>query len=257
MAMGNRLLDALPRAVLRKHKDALDPIEFPLKKVLHEAEAPIDYVYFPARGVLSVVNEPDPGDIVEVATIGREGFCGYPILLQADSMPSRTIVQIAGEGYRMKAGVFRKMVDSSRPTRDLFLRYMSTLVTQIAQITSCNRLHEVQQRCARWLLQTHDRVDGDSFVLTQEFLAQMLGCHRPSVSVAAGMLQKEGLIEYARGAITIRDRKGLEQASCSCYGFIVAEYQRLVGGGMERGSIVADRRANHSRNSRNNRTEAD
>jgi CRP-like cAMP-binding protein len=104
------------------------------------------------------------------------------------------------------------------------------LMNQIAQVTSCNKLHEVQERCARWLLQTHDRSSSDEFPLTQEFLAQMLGVHRPTVSVAAGMLQQAGLIEYSRGLITIKNRKGLERASCNCYQLIAGEYERLLGG---------------------------
>jgi len=112
--------------------------------------------------------------------------------------------------------------------RPLLLRYTMALLNQVAQVTSCNRLHEVQERCARWLLQTHDRVDSDSFPLTHEFLAQMLGVHRPTVTVAAGMLHKAGLIAYTRGSITIIDRKGLEAASCSCYRVIAAEYERLL-----------------------------
>jgi Mn-dependent DtxR family transcriptional regulator len=133
------------------------------------------------------------------------------------------------------------------------LRYTMALFTQTAQITSCNRLHEVQQRCARWLLQTHDRVDDDEFPLTQEFLAQMLGVHRPSVSIAAGMLQRRGLIKYSRGVITINDRKGLEKASCSCYRFIVQEYARLIGfkgGEREEAALRQSRPARRSKSAR-------
>jgi CRP-like cAMP-binding protein len=166
---------------------------------------------------------------VEFATIGSEGMAGFPVLLGASSMPSRSLVQVPGEGFRMRATALRQMLEDSPESRDLLLRYTMALVVQIAQVTSCNRLHEVQQRCARWLLQTHDRVDSDTFPLKQEFLAQMLGVHRPSVSVAAGILQREGLIQYSRGQITVLDRKGLERASCSCYGFIKKEYDRLTG----------------------------
>lgn len=176
-----------------------------------------------------MVNEPNPGEIVEFATIGSEGMAGFPVLLGASSMPSRSLVQVPGEGFRMRAAALRQMLEDSPESRDLLLRYTMALVVQIAQVTSCNRLHEVQQRCARWLLQTHDRVDSDTFPLKQEFLAQMLGVHRPSVSVAAGILQREGLIQYSRGQITVLDRKGLERASCSCYGFINKEYDRLTG----------------------------
>jgi CRP-like cAMP-binding protein len=119
--------------------------------------------------------------------------------------------------------------DVSPNFRTLMMRYTLAVLNQIAQSTSCNPLHEVQERCARWLLQTHDMVDGDSFSLTQEFLAQMLGVHRPTVTVAAGMLQSAGLIEYTRGKITVVNRKGLEAASCPCYRIIRREYDRLLG----------------------------
>lgn len=184
----NKLLAAFPRKVLQANGKLLEPCELSLEQRLHEPDVRIDYVYFPVRGVISMVNEPNPGEITEFATIGPEGMVGFPVLLGASSMPSRAFVQVPGEGFRMRVTALRKMLDKSPETRDLMLRYTMALVTQIAQITSCNRLHEVQQRCARWLLQTHDRVDSDSFPLKQEFLAQMLGCHRPSVSVAAGIL---------------------------------------------------------------------
>ena len=229
MPTGNRLLDALPRKVFQALQKSLEPVELKLKHVLHERDQPVEDVYFPTSGVISMVNEPNPGEIVEIATIGREGMAGLPVILEAGSMTARTLVQVPGEGFRMKAAPLRKLLDTSRPTRELMLRYTMALFTQTAQSTSCNRLHEVQQRCARWLLQTHDRADSETFPLTQEFLAQMLGVHRPSVSIAAGMLQRRGLIKYSRGIVTVSDRKGLEQASCSCYGFIAQEYERLIG----------------------------
>jgi CRP-like cAMP-binding protein len=229
MPTGNHLLDALPRKVFRAHERSLEPVALKLKQILHRPDRKIDYAYFPIRGVISMVNEPNRGEIVEIATIGREGMAGLPVILDAGSMTARALVQVPGEGFRMKAAALRKLLDSSRPSRELMLRYTMALFTQTAQITSCNRLHEVQQRCARWLLQTHDRADSESFPLTQEFLAQMLGVHRPSVSIAAGILQRRGLIRYSRGVITIEDREGLEKASCSCYGFIAQEYKRLIG----------------------------
>lgn len=229
MPTGNHLLDALPRKVFRAHERSLEPVALKLKQILHRPDRKIDYAYFPISGVISMVNEPNRGEIVEIATIGREGMAGLPVILDAGSMTARALVQVPGEGFRMKSAALRKLIDSSRPSRELMLRYTMALFTQTAQITSCNRLHEVQQRCARWLLQTHDRADSESFPLTQEFLAQMLGVHRPSVSIAAGILQRRGLIRYSRGVITIEDREGLEKASCSCYGFIAQEYKRLIG----------------------------
>jgi CRP-like cAMP-binding protein len=176
-----------------------------------------------------MVNEPSPGDVVEFATIGAEGFVGVPVFLGSDAMPSRALVQIPGNAFRASKPDFLAGIAADAEFRALLMRYTLALMTQIAQSTSCNRLHEVQERCARWLLQTHDRVHEDSFPLTQEFLAQMLGVHRPTVTVAAGMLQKAGLIDYSRGRITVRDRAGLEAAACPCYRFITQEYDRLVG----------------------------
>jgi CRP-like cAMP-binding protein len=228
--MRNRLLAMLPRPELEKISPDLEPVELALKQVLHEPGEKIAQVYFVTRGVVSMVNEPDNGDIAEFATIGPEGIAGFPILLGASSMPSKAIVQIPGDALRISTADFRRALDRLPTLQPLLLRYTMALLNQVAQVTSCNRLHEVQERCARWLLQTHDRANSDSFPLTHEFLAQMLGVHRPTVSVAAGMLQKAGLIDYTRGSITIIDRKSLEAASCNCYRVIAAEYERLLNG---------------------------
>jgi CRP-like cAMP-binding protein len=153
------------------------------------------------------------------------------VLLGTHSVPSRAIIQIPGKGFRVKTVDFERGLQRAPEFQKLLLRFTMALLNQISQITACNRLHEVQERCARWLLQTHDRVDSDTFPMTQEFLSQMLGVHRPTVTVAAAMLQKAGLIRYIRGQITVVDRKGLEAASCSCYRIIQEEYARLLNGG--------------------------
>ena len=228
-AIYNRVLNTLSSRTLKKIGRQLEPVDLPLRKVLHDTDEPVDYVYFPTDGIVSMVNEPVPGEVVEIATVGNEGAVGLPVLLGANSMPSRSIVQVAGKGMRWRTAAFRKFVDSDDKFRDLLLRYTLALVNQIAQSASCNRLHEVHQRCARWLLQTQDRMASDTFALTHEFLAQMLGVHRPTVSVAAGMLQQNGLIDYSRGKITVLDRKALEKASCPCYRLISREYERLLG----------------------------
>lgn len=229
MALRNNLLSKLPREELEVVSPDLEPVDLVLKQTLHDVLQPIENVFFVERGVVSMVNEPETGDIVEFATIGPEGMVGFPVLLGTHSVPSRAIVQIPGAALRMKAADLERALPRTPTLQKLLLRYMMALLNQIAQATSCNRLHEVQERCARWLLQTHDRVDGDRFPLTQEFLGQMLGVHRPTVSVAAGMLQKAGLIDYGRGQITVVNRKGLEAASCSCYRMIKDEYDRLLG----------------------------
>jgi CRP-like cAMP-binding protein len=231
MALRNALLARLARSELEKISPDLEPVEMPFKKVVCEPGEAIRHVYFMTKGVLSMVNEPNPGEVVEFATIGREGMFGVPVLLGTTSIPSRAVVQVPGEALRMSVANFRRGIERSSDLNKLLLRYTMALLNQIAQITSCNRLHEVQERCARWLLQTHDRLESDSFPLTHEFLAQMLGVHRPTVTVAAGMLQKAGLIDYTRGVLRVVDRKGLEQASCTCYRLINGEYERLLNHG--------------------------
>jgi CRP-like cAMP-binding protein len=162
----------LSRPELEKISPDLEPVQLPFKQVLHEPGEEIANVYFVTRGVVSMVNEPDTGDIVEFATIGPEGVVGFPILLGASSMPSTAIVQIPGEALRISSVDFRRALGLLPTLQPLLLRYTMALLNQVAQVTSCNRLHEVQERCARWLLQTHDRVDSDSFPLTHEFLAR-------------------------------------------------------------------------------------
>jgi CRP-like cAMP-binding protein len=230
MAPVNKLLAKLPRQELEAIAPDLEPVQLPLRYVMHAPFEPIEHVFFITHGVASMVTEPETGDIVEFATVGPEGMVGFPVLLGTKSIPGRALMQIPGAALRMKVSDFERALGRTPTLHNLLLRYMMALFNQIALGVSCNRLHEVQERCARWLLQTHDRVEGDSFPLTHEFLAQMLGVHRPTVSVAASMLQKAGLIDYTRGQITIVDRKGLEAASCSCYYIVKEEYDRLLDG---------------------------
>jgi CRP-like cAMP-binding protein len=227
-ASGNRLLARLSKEALAALGDELEPVELQFKKVLVKPDELVPYIYFPVSGVASMITQPEPGDIVEFATVGREGFVGLPVLLGAGTMPTETLIQIPGSGFRIKSRAFVSFIDRQPDFRAVLMRYTMALLVQIAQTASCNRLHDVDARCARWLLQTDDRVDGHTFSLTQEFLSQMLGVHRPTVSIAAGMLQKAGLITYRRGVITITDRAGLEEAACPCYRFIANEYERLL-----------------------------
>jgi CRP-like cAMP-binding protein len=230
MPSKNHLLNKLSANDFEQIRRDLEEIELPVKKTIYEPGASITAVYFVTSGVVSMVNEPDSGEIIEFATIGREGMAGFPVLLGSSSMPSRTIVQVPGDALKMQVPALHRAIERSPTLSRLLLRWTMALLNQIAQTTSCNRIHEVQERCARWLLQTHDRVDGDTFELTQEFLSQMLGVHRPTVTVAAGMLHQAGLIRYSRGVITIVDRKGLEAAACNCYRIIADEYERLLNG---------------------------
>jgi CRP-like cAMP-binding protein len=224
----NRLLGMLPLKEARALEPLLEEQSLPVSQSLYEANKPIEHVYFVTNGVVSLVKKLDEGDVVEIATVGPEGMIGIPVVLGSETADARAFVQVPGEALRMKASAFKRLLKQSPKLNALLLRYTLALLNQIAQSAACNRIHSVDERCARWLLMTHDRVKDDSFLLTQEFLAQMLGVHRPTVSLAASMLQKAGYIQYVRGIITVRDRKGLEMASCGCYRTINREYERLL-----------------------------
>jgi len=178
--------------------------------------------------VFSLVIRMRDGGTVEVGTIGNEGFVGAPVFLGADKSPTTAFCQVPGDALRM-ADDFRKEVRRGGPFHDLVRRSTQAMVNQISQTVACNHLHSVQERMCRWLLMTHDRAGGDEFFLTQEFLAQMLGVRRPSVTVVAGILQHAGLIRYRRGRMAVLDRKGLEEGACECYGVVRREFDRLLG----------------------------
>lgn len=225
----NRLLGLLPR----KDYDRLVPhlLRIPLeyRQSLYRANEPIEFVYFIETGVGSLVNTMSNGQAAEVGTIGNEGVVGLPLLLGDRRAPTSVYVQVPGVGLAMKASLFEKELMRSATTRMLMLRYAHAFFNQVAQSAACNRFHRLQQRCCRWLLMTHDRMHADEFLLTQEFLAMMLGVQRTGVTVAAGALQRSGLIRYQRGHVTILDRRGLEKGSCECYALSKAEFDRLLG----------------------------
>jgi CRP-like cAMP-binding protein len=185
-------------------------------------------VHFPETAVVSMVATMHDGTSVEVATIGAEGLVGLPVFLGTETLPMNVMAQVTGEAWRLDADVFRHEVGRSDALRDATYCYIQALLVQIAQTVAGNRLHPVGERTARWLLQTADRVGSDEFRLTQEFLATMLGVHRPSVTVAAGELQRHGAIQYHRGLVRITNRESLERASCECYQVIRAEFDRVL-----------------------------
>lgn len=224
----NRLLSALPRDEHDRLLPHLEKVALPLRDILYEANGPIAHVFFPLTGVVSLVIM-DDGFCLEVGTIGNEGVVGTPIFLGAGSSPTRAISQVAGEALRMTTKVFQKEMRRAGPLYALVQRSTQALINQISQSIVCNHRHSVQKRMCRWLLMSHDRVGTDEFHLTHEFLAQMLGVRRPSVTAVAGNLQKAGLITYHRGQITVLDRKGLEAASCECYEVVAKELDRLLG----------------------------
>jgi CRP-like cAMP-binding protein len=220
----NRLLRALPRAEYRALLPDLEAVSLVQGQVLFEARAPITHVYFPQRCVVSLLAKADGEPGAEAALVGNEGVAGLSVFLGAKTSPLQAVLQVPDHAWRMKVAGFRRAIAASARLRTLLQSYTQTLISQIAQSVLCNQRHTVDARCARWLLMAHDRVGVDQFLLTQEFLSQMLGVRRPTVSVAAGVLQRVGLIEYTRGRIRIIDRRGLEAAACTCYATVEADY---------------------------------
>jgi CRP-like cAMP-binding protein len=216
-AVRNTVLSSLPSAEFDLIQPHLESIDFPHLSILHEAGESLQFAYFLNEGLASLVIVTRDGKSVEVAIAGREGMIGTPLVVGISYGPFRVIMQIAGSGLRVKADVLLEMLGSLPVFSARLHRYALVQGLQIAQIAACNRLHEVEQRLARWLLMVQDRVDGESLPVTHEFLAQMLGTGRPSISLAAGLLQRAGVISNLRGKMKIVNRKSLESTACECY----------------------------------------
>jgi CRP-like cAMP-binding protein len=226
----NRLLAALPPADRARLVRRMDQVTLDRGDLVYRANGPIAHVYFPRTGILSRVIDMQDGATVEVGTIGREGLAGLPLLHGTDRSPTRVYCQVPPcVCRRLAADAFAAELHAGGLLAALAHRYAQCHLNLAAQSVACNRLHPVEERLARWLLMTHDRVDGDRLSLTQQVLSEMLGVRRASVTTAAGVLQKAGLIEYRRGTITVLDRKGLEAAACECYRVVRAEFDRLLG----------------------------
>ena len=223
----NRLLMAMPRATQSRLAERMSIVTPRLRDVLVEAGDIMPYIYFPLGGIMSILAVTDDGDAVEISTVGSEGMVGVPVFLGSTTSPSRAVQQAVGAAWRMTAKDFLKEADRDKALSTILRRYTHTFFVQVSQSAACNRLHEANERMSRWLLMCHDRVGADEFPITHEFLAQMLGVRRATVTVIAGMLQKAGIIRYSRGIVVIVDREKLEEASCECYRIINAEYDRL------------------------------
>lgn len=224
----NRLLTVLPAELYAQIAKDLRLIEVVVGKTLLEHGTPVRDVFFPNGGVYSVTNLMRDGELVEVATVGTEGMLGVSVFLGDTMGTGRTLQQVPnGLLPAMPAARFIKHTAAPGPFRDVVARYAQANLLQIMQCTACNALHRLEQRCARWLLQTHDRVGADHFQLKQEFLAIMLGASRPTVTLVMGTLQKSGAITSRYGRIQILDRKKLERASCECYQAIRRQFRRL------------------------------
>lgn len=214
---GNSLLLALPHAEYQRLKPHLAMVRLPPGKILYNAGDIVRHAYFPKDGVVSLLSITEDGRTIEVGMIGNEGMAGIPIILRSNTAPFQVMVQLAGNALRIRGDALREEFNRGGKLQDMLLRYTNSLLTQVAQSAACNRFHTVEERLCRWLLISRDHVQTDVLQLTQEFLSQMLGVPRTSVTMIAHALQAEGLIRYSRGRITILDRGGMEAASCECY----------------------------------------
>jgi CRP-like cAMP-binding protein len=226
---GNRLLAALPPEESRRLRPSLSAITLEQHKILEAVGTPATHVVFPWSGVCSLTATMKDGRMVEVGTIGNEGVVGMAAYFGGQLPEATTVVQVPGAGAdALPIGTFIEEMERAGALYQLVRRYSQALIGLMVQSVACNALHDVHQRCARWLLMTHDRVGADTVLLTQEYLAAMLGVRRSSVSTVAKDLQRRGLIEYRRGRVVVTDRRGLVKLACECYGVVRAHFDRLL-----------------------------
>lgn len=224
----NRLLDALPAAEYDRIAAHLELIPMNLGDVLYEPDVKLRHVYFPTTSIVSLLYVMEDGASAEIAIVGNEGILGISLFMGGDTTPSRAVVQSAGHGYRLRADLLKAEFGRFGPTMYLLLRYTQALITQMAQTAVCNRHHSIDQQLCRWLLLSLDRLESNELTMTQELIANMLGVRREGVTEAAGALQKNGLIQYSRGKITVLDRPRLEARCCECYQVVKTEFDRLL-----------------------------
>lgn len=213
----NRLLRALPPEGLERFYSGFEPVTLTLRQVLQDAAKPVEYVYFVEEGVSSVLTIMSDGSTIEVGMIGIEGMIGVSAMFGSEASAQHVIVQIPGRALRMSAALCKKTFDEIEAVRAVMLRFAGALLNLSAQTAACNRLHSIEQRCARWLLMAYDRAKSETMPMTHEFLSSMLGVRRAGVTTTAGELQRSGLISYRQREITIRDPEGLEALACECY----------------------------------------
>jgi CRP-like cAMP-binding protein len=224
----NIILAQLPEDEYAALAKFLVPIELPLHKELSQPNCPIEYVYFMNSGLISTDAITLKGEQVEVGVIGREGFSGLPALLDQPQMSHSVIIQGSGEGLRIRSSIVRDEFLKGGMLQQIVHAFAYLQMVQVTQSVLCNRMHEVEARLARWLLTSADRMESESLNLTQEFLSQMLGVQRSTVTVAAGELQRAGMIGYSRGRINILNRPALIKVSCECYGIVASSYERIL-----------------------------
>lgn len=224
----NQLLAALPAAEWARWQPALEPVDMPLGEVLYESGMTMAHVYFPTTSIVSLLYVMEDGASAEIAVVGNEGIVGVSLFMGGETTPSRSVVQSAGRGFRLRGQLLKDEFSRSGPVLHLLLRYTQALITQMAQTAVCNRHHSLDQQLCRWLLLSLDRLQEPELVMTQELIANMLGVRREGVTEAALSLQRAGLINYRRGRISVLDRPGLEGRTCECYAVVKKEYDRLL-----------------------------
>ena len=218
--VSNKILLSISDSEYNSLRPYLEYVRLPNHLVLHETGGRLEFAYFPNRGLISLVVVMKDGRTAEAGVVGNEGFTGAPAAVGLSRGLLRAVVQVAGDEFRVKVGALQKTLQSTPHLQMMLNRYAAIRGMQVAQTAACNRLHDIKQRLARWLLMTQDRVDSGALPITHDFLATMLGTDRPSVSVAAGVLQNKKLIEYTRGAVKIVNRRKLEKSACECYAVI-------------------------------------
>lgn len=225
----NRLLALLPAEVYERLAPHLELVSLTNHQSIYDVNEPVSYVYFPHHSLISLITSMEDGSTIEVSLVGREGMAGILTILGGKTKAHQAYVQVPGQAMRMSAATLKAEFDRGGPLQSVLLRYCQALFSQAAQSIACNRFHSTEQRLARWLLLVRDCMQSDTFLLTQEFIGEMLGVPRSSVTVAAGNLSQAGIIRYTRGRITILDGEALETCSCECYGAIQREFAHLLG----------------------------
>jgi CRP-like cAMP-binding protein len=221
----NRVLAALPKAEISRLAPHLSPVNLKQEQTLLDGKT--KYAYFLEVGIASVVATVADGTTVEIGVIGLDGVVGIPVLLGAGSAPGRTFIQIAGSGFRIESAVLKEEFERPSELRKHLQKYVQAFLVQTSQTAVCNRLHSIEERLSRWLLTCRDRMESDRLHLTHDFLGQMLGAPRTTVTLAAGLLHRAELIDYSRGVVTVRNRKGMEEITCECYHTVRNEFRRL------------------------------
>jgi len=224
----NHLLAALPDAEWQRWGPSLEFVDLSLGKVVYESGLTQSHVYFPTTAIISLLYVMENGASSEIAVVGNEGLVGISLFMGGETTPSRAMVKSAGQGYRLKAQLVKEEFNRAGPVLHLLLRYTQALITQMTQTAACNRHHSLEKQLCRWLLLSLDRLQGNELIMTQELIATTLGVRREGITEGALRLQAAGLIRYARGHITVLDRKGLEERTCECYGVVKKEYDRLL-----------------------------